>query len=103
MSIRKPVSVRCSNTWKASSEVRKVKPQVLAMGASAVSAMAAALCCVMPLGAMLLGLGGFAGNALFAKWRPILLPVSLILLALAWHFTYRKPLTTCSQDTGRAI
>jgi copper chaperone CopZ len=52
---------------------------------------------------MLLGLGGFAGSALFVKWRPILLSGSLMLLALAWYFTYRKPLTACSQDTGRAI
>src|SRR5215469_7158452 len=101
MSIPKPMSVRCSNTWKASSDVRKVKPQVLAMGASAVSAIAAALCCIIPLGAMLLGLGGFAGSALFAKWRPIMLAVSLTLLALAWYFTYRKPLTACSQERGR--
>ena len=95
MSIPNRMNVRYSSTWKASLEVRKVRPQVLAMGASAVSAMAGALCCIIPIGAMLLGLGGFAGSAFFAKWRPVMLTVSLTLLALAWYFTYRRPRNSC--------
>lgn len=89
------MNVRCSTTWKASSDVRKVRAQVLAVAASAVSAITAALCCIMPLGAMLLGLGGFAGSALFAKWRPVMLTVSLSLLALAWYFAFRRPTISC--------
>ena len=96
------MNVRYSSTWKASLEVRKVKPQVLAVGASAVSAMAAAFCCIIPIGTMLLGLGGFAGSAFFAKWRPVMLTVSLTLLALAWYFTYRRPRNSCPPHTDCA-
>ena len=102
MSIPNLMNVRYSSTWKASLEVRKVKPQVIAMGASAVSAMAAALCCIIAIGAMLLGLGGFAGSALFAKWRPFMLTVSLTLLALAWYFCYRTPRNSCPAHTDCA-
>jgi mercuric ion transport protein len=71
----------------------------LALGASAVSAVAASLCCIGPLVALALGLGGFAGAAFFAKWRPFLLGVTLLLLGLAWYLNYRKPRNGVCSET----
>lgn len=76
----------------------KSKKEILALGASAVSAVAASLCCIGPLVAVVLGLGGFAGASFFAKWRPVMLPVTFALLALAWYLTYRTPKNACSED-----
>jgi mercuric ion transport protein len=73
------------------------KAPVLALVASAASVMAASLCCLLPVGAMVLGLGGVVGAEHFAKWRPVLLALGLILLSLAWYFTCRKPVAACAQ------
>ena len=76
----------------------KPKKQNLALGASAVSAIAASLCCIGPLVTVVLGLGGFAGASFFAKWRPVMLLVTFALLALGWYLTYRTPKNACSED-----
>jgi mercuric ion transport protein len=73
------------------------KAQVLALVGSVTSAVAASLCCLVPVGAMVLGLGGVVGAEFFAKWRPVLLALSFILLTLAWYFTCRKPSGACPQ------
>jgi copper chaperone CopZ len=65
--------------------------------ASAASVMAASFCCLVPVGVMVLGLGGVVGAELFAKWRPLLLALSFILLSLAWYFTWYKPGAACAQ------
>src|SRR5260370_10201413 len=76
------------------------KKQTIVLGASALSAVAASLCCIGPLLALALGFGGFAGAAFFAKWRPLLLGVTLLLLGLAWYLTYRKPRNVVCFETG---
>ncbi len=76
----------------------RTKKESLALGASVVSAVAASLCCIGPLVAVVLGLGGFASASFFAKWRPVMLPVTFALLALGWYLTYRTPKNACSED-----
>ena len=71
------------------------KKQRIAIGASVLSAVAASLCCILPLAAVILGVSGFAASAVFVKWRPLLLAVTAALLAAAWYFTYRKPKAAC--------
>jgi mercuric ion transport protein len=63
----------------------------LALGGSALSAVAASLCCIGPLVAVMIGASGFAAAGLFAPWRPLFLTATVILLAAAWYLTYRSP------------
>jgi copper chaperone CopZ len=59
--------------------------------------MAAALCCIAPLGAVVLSLGGWASLNFFAKWRPVLLGVSFTWLIVAWYLAFRTA-GACSQS-----
>lgn len=61
--------------------------------------IAASLCCLGPLLALGLGLGGFAAAAWFATWRPVLLGVTFVLLGLAWYLTYRRPRAACAENS----
>lgn len=54
------------------------------------SALAASLCCIGPLLAVVLGVGGFAASSWFAQWRRYFLVASFGMLALAWYLTYRR-------------
>lgn len=69
----------------------KLKRHILAVGASVVSAVAGSLCCLGPIGALLVGTGGFAGATVFAKWRLPLLGTTTVLLGLAWYFAFMAP------------
>ena len=62
------------------------------------SAAATPLCCIGPFVSLLLGLGGFAGASFFAKWRPVMLPVTFALLGLAWYMAYRAPNRACNEN-----
>jgi mercuric ion transport protein len=71
----------------------------LALGGSVLSAIAASLCCIGPLVAVVLGASGFAAAALFAKWRPLFLTITALLLVTAWYLTYWRPKAdNCSTD-----
>jgi mercuric ion transport protein len=63
----------------------------LALGGSVLSAIAASLCCIGPLVAAIVGASGFAAAGPFAKWRPLLLTITALMLAAAWYLTYRGP------------
>lgn len=72
---------------------RASKIGLAALGAAVV----ASACCWLPLLTLALGLGGGAAAAAFQRWRPITLPLTFLLLALAWFLALRRPgAGTCS-------
>lgn len=79
-----------------------MEKQKLAIGGSILSAIAASACCIGPLVAVILGASGFAASAFFAKWRPLFLGVTFVLLGLAWIVTYRKPRESCGDGAACA-
>jgi mercuric ion transport protein len=72
------------------------------LGASALTAIVASLCCILPLLAALLGLSGVAAASAFAKWRPVFLLATVVLLGLGWYLTYRKPKEACTEGAACA-
>lgn len=76
--------------------------QKATLGGSFLAAIVASLCCIGPLIAALLGIGGFAVSAFFEKWRPLLLAATFALLGLAWFLTYRKPKAACEEGSACA-
>lgn len=59
------------------------------------AAIAASLCCIGPLAAVVLGLGSFSAAAAFEALRPYLIGLTALLLAGAFYLTYRKRAATC--------
>jgi len=59
------------------------------------AAIAASLCCIGPLVAVVLGLGTFSAAAAFEALRPYLIGLTALLLAGAFYLTYRKRAVTC--------
>lgn len=76
--------------------------QKATLGGSLLAAITASLCCIGPLVAVLLGASGFAASAVFEKWRPVFLGLTVVLLALAWYLTYRKPKAACEEGSACA-
>lgn len=76
--------------------------QKATLGGSVLAAITASLCCIGPLVAVALGVGGFAVSAVFEKWRPVFLGVTFVLLALAWYLTYRIPKVACAEGSACA-
>jgi mercuric ion transport protein len=64
----------------------KEKPVILA---SIGAAIAASLCCIGPLAAVVLGLGAFGAASVFETLRPYLLGLTFALLAGAFYLVYR--------------
>jgi hypothetical protein len=63
----------------------------LALGGSVLSAIAASLCSIGPLVAVVVGASGFAAAGLFAQWRPLLLTIAALMLAKAWVLDLSGP------------
>ncbi len=61
------------------------------IGGSLLAAVAASLCCTLPLIAAIAGISAAGVSGFFAAWRPYLLGVTALLLALGFYFSYRKP------------
>lgn len=57
------------------------------------AAITASLCCIGPLVAVVLGLGTFGAAAVFEKFRPLLLGITVVLLAGAFYLAYRPKKT----------
>lgn len=55
-----------------------------------IAAIAASLCCIGPLVAVLLGLGAFGAAATFESLRPYLIGLTALLLAVAFYLIYRR-------------
>lgn len=67
--------------------------------ASVIAAVTASLCCLGPIAAAVVGLGSFGAAAVFEAWRPYLLGLTFVLLALGFYFTYRKPEAQCADGS----
>jgi len=67
--------------------------------ASALAAIGASACCVLPLVLLTLGIGGawVAQLTKLEPYRPIFVLITLIFLALAWRKLYRAP-QACAAD-----
>ncbi len=63
----------------------------LAQAGALFSAILASACCWLPLLLIAFGVSGGALSATFEAYRPVLLPVTFLLLGVAFYFTYRKP------------
>lgn len=70
------------------------------VGASLVAAIAASLCCILPIVFALVGAGIAGAAAFFATWRPLLLAITLVLLACGFYFAYRKPRQACESGSA---
>lgn len=69
------------------------KLQAASLTGAVVAAIAASACCLVPAALAIFGVSG-AGFALeFAPFRPLLLGITGILLAVGFYLTYRKPKT----------
>lgn len=64
------------------------------------SAVVASACCWLPLLLIAVGISSGALSATFEAWRPVLLPVTFVLLGLAFYFTYRKPRVAAQVGAG---
>lgn len=67
--------------------------------ASALAAIGASACCVLPLILLSLGIGGawVAQLTKLEPYRPLFIVITLIFLALAWRKLYRAP-QTCAAN-----
>ncbi len=78
------------------------KEKLTAVG-SVIAAVAASICCIGPLVAVMLGVGSLAAASRLQKWRPLFLGVTFVLLGVAWYLTYRKPKAeACADGTACA-
>ena len=66
--------------------------------ASALAAVTASLCCVVPLVLVTLGVGGawVASLSRFEPLRPVFTAITLVMLFLAWRKLYQP--ATCTPD-----
>lgn len=70
------------------------------VGASLLAALAASLCCILPIIFAVAGAGIVGASAFFAAWRPYLLGVTALLLAAGFYFAYRTPKHPCEPGSA---
>jgi copper chaperone CopZ len=70
------------------------------VGASLLAALAASLCCILPIIFAVAGAGIIGASAFFAAWRPYLLGVTAVLLAAGFYFAYRTPKHPCEPGSA---
>ena len=66
---------------------------------SIVAAFVASLCCIGPIALAVLGLGGVGLFTALGEYRPYIMAVTVVLLGLAFYFTYRKREVKCEDGT----
>ena len=69
--------------------------------ATALTAVAASLCCILPVTVALLGVGSAAFGAWFEPWRPVFVAVTVVLLGIAFYQGYRP--VNCGPDEACAV
>lgn len=74
------------------------KLQNSSLAGSVLAAFLASACCIGPVVFGLLGLTGVGFIAKFEAYRPYLIIVTVVLLAIGFYFTYRKK-ADCEPDS----
>jgi mercuric ion transport protein len=77
-----------------------VKSKTVLAG-SILTSVAASICCIGPVLAILFGIRAFAGALRFDAWRPYLLGLTGLLIVAAFYLTYRNRNVRCA-DSGCA-
>ncbi len=67
--------------------------------AAVVSAVLASVCCIGPLVLAGLGLGSLGAAAGLARYRPLFLVLTAIILAIGFYMAYRKRSVACADGT----
>lgn len=68
--------------------MKKESGEKMFLGSAFVAAIAASLCCILPVLAIALGLGAFGIASVFETLRPFLLVVVVMALAFGFYQTY---------------
>lgn len=63
------------------------------------AAVIALLCCIGPVLVAFLGVGSIAAFSVFEAYRPYLIGLTVVLIALAFYLTYRKREVKCEDGT----
>ncbi|MBL4590961.1 MAG: cation transporter [Phycisphaerales bacterium] len=87
-----------------SDESAKDKSQrtgMLAVGGSAIAALAASACCWLPLGLIVFGMSAGGVSAWFEHYRWLFLGITTVLLGAGFYLVYRKP--NCAPGPACAV
>jgi mercuric ion transport protein len=74
----------------------------LGMASSVATALAASICCIGPIIAVMFGMTSLAALAKYEPLRPLFGAVTAVLLAVAFVATYRRPAATCEPGSACA-
>jgi copper chaperone CopZ len=91
-------SISHSARVASASGIRGKRAGVLSIG----SALVGSSCCLLPLALVFLGLSGGAFAVTMSRYSPILIPVGLLGLALAYYFYFRDA-RRCRASGCRAV
>lgn len=67
----------------------------IGMAASIATAFGASICCIGPIVAVMFGMTSLAALAKYEPLRPLFGGVTVVLLAVAFYATYRRPAAAC--------
>ncbi len=68
-----------------------MKNENVFIGGAVFAAIASSLCCVLPLAAVVFGLGAFGAASAFETLRPYLLALAFVALAFSFYRVYFRP------------
>src|SRR5712692_10017713 len=75
----------------------------LALSSAVIAAVAASLCCILPIIFALAGAGIMGASAFFAQLRLFLMVLTLLLLGFGFYFAYRNPKHVCEPGSACAV
>jgi hypothetical protein len=83
-------------TRSSAGEPAQPSSKIILLSTSVVAALAASLCCILPIVAAVTGLGVFATSEVLGKWRPYLLGFTGLLLTAGFVLAYRDYRKACT-------